>query len=151
MARLAEAQAKLKAVEEKIETLQRAFEEATAKKEALARQVRTMQAHCVEGMPEMIPRQELPGLAGWMPCHAVLLDPSHALRAFPSSAQVHDCTVKLQRADKLIGGLGGERVRWQVRAHAQWPSDMLPVVIDRSCPQQLPGYHSAHTCPLIFM
>jgi len=29
--------------------------------------------------------------------------------------QVHECTVKLQRADKLIGGLGGERIRWQVR------------------------------------
>ena len=31
----------------------------------------------------------------------------------PPLLQVHDCTVKLQRADKLIGGLGGERVRWQ--------------------------------------
>ncbi len=29
--------------------------------------------------------------------------------------QVLRCTVQLQRADKLIGGLGGERVRWQVR------------------------------------
>jgi dynein heavy chain len=28
-------------------------------------------------------------------------------------AQVADCQVKLQRADKLIGGLGGERTRWQ--------------------------------------
>jgi len=27
--------------------------------------------------------------------------------------QVADCQVKLQRADKLIGGLGGERTRWQ--------------------------------------
>jgi dynein heavy chain len=26
--------------------------------------------------------------------------------------QVADCQVKLQRADKLIGGLGGERTRW---------------------------------------
>jgi hypothetical protein len=30
--------------------------------------------------------------------------------------QVEDCCVKLTRADKLIGGLGGERTRWQVRA-----------------------------------
>jgi dynein heavy chain len=27
--------------------------------------------------------------------------------------QVEDCQVKLLRADKLIGGLGGERTRWQ--------------------------------------
>lgn len=27
--------------------------------------------------------------------------------------QVADCTAKLQRADKLIGGLGGERVCFQ--------------------------------------
>lgn len=26
--------------------------------------------------------------------------------------QVADCQVKLQRADKLIGGLSGERSRW---------------------------------------
>jgi hypothetical protein len=26
--------------------------------------------------------------------------------------QVADCQVKLQRADKLIGGLSGERTRW---------------------------------------
>ncbi|GBF98747.1 dynein heavy chain axonemal [Raphidocelis subcapitata] len=29
------------------------------------------------------------------------------------AAQVEDCRVKLTRADKLIGGLGGERSRWQ--------------------------------------
>ena len=29
------------------------------------------------------------------------------------SQQVADCTVKLSRAEKLIGGLGGERSRWQ--------------------------------------
>ena len=27
--------------------------------------------------------------------------------------QVAECTVKLQRAEKLIGGLGGEKARWQ--------------------------------------
>lgn len=27
--------------------------------------------------------------------------------------QVADCTVKLTRAEKLIGGLGGEKSRWQ--------------------------------------
>lgn len=26
---------------------------------------------------------------------------------------MEDCEAKLQRADKLIGGLGGEKVRWQ--------------------------------------
>ena len=40
MASLAEAQAKLKAVEAKINMLESQFEEATAKKEALAKQVR---------------------------------------------------------------------------------------------------------------
>lgn len=29
------------------------------------------------------------------------------------SQQVADCTVKLSRAEKLIGGLGGEKSRWQ--------------------------------------
>jgi dynein heavy chain, axonemal len=28
------------------------------------------------------------------------------------ATQVEECTVKLQRADKLVGGLGGERTRW---------------------------------------
>lgn len=28
------------------------------------------------------------------------------------ASQKRDCEVKLERADKLIGGLGGERVRW---------------------------------------
>lgn len=31
------------------------------------------------------------------------------------AAQVEDCRVRLARADKLIGGLGGERARWQAR------------------------------------
>lgn len=31
--------------------------------------------------------------------------------------QVADCTVKLQRAEKLIGGLGGEKSRWQTTVH----------------------------------
>jgi hypothetical protein len=31
--------------------------------------------------------------------------------------QVADCQVKLQRADKLIGGLGGERCRWTATVH----------------------------------
>lgn len=29
------------------------------------------------------------------------------------SQQVAECTIKLTRAEKLIGGLGGERSRWQ--------------------------------------
>lgn len=43
--------------------------------------------------------------------------------------QVNDCTVKLQRADKLIGGLGGERVRWQATVD-QLGHDMVNVVGD---------------------
>jgi hypothetical protein len=69
VAPLCGAQAKLKAVEDKIAALEVQFEEATAKKGQLAQQV---------------------------------------LR----------CTLQLQRADKLIGGLGGEKVRWQVRTVA---------------------------------
>ncbi|GAX80571.1 hypothetical protein CEUSTIGMA_g8008.t1 [Chlamydomonas eustigma] len=80
MKSLAEAQAKLKAVEDKINMLTQQFEEATAKKEALAK-------------------------------------------------QVMDCTVKLGRADKLIGGLGGERVRWQATVD-QMMIDMVNVVGD---------------------
>ncbi|MEW5298366.1 MAG: hypothetical protein WDW36_001498 [Sanguina aurantia] len=79
-ASLADAQAKLAAVQEKIQTLEKRFDEATAKKEALAK-------------------------------------------------QVLDCTVKLQRADKLIGGLGGERVRWQSTIE-QLSLDLVNVVGD---------------------
>lgn len=46
--------------------------------------------------------------------------------------QVEDCRVKLTRADKLIGGLGGERTRWQVGlripaawSHARHAADLL--------------------------
>jgi dynein heavy chain len=42
---------------------------------------------------------------------------------------VNDCTVKLQRADKLIGGLGGERVRWQATVD-QLGKDLINVVGD---------------------
>ena len=34
-------------------------------------------------------------------------------------AQVEDCRVRLARAGKLIGGLGGERARWQARRRAR--------------------------------
>lgn len=43
--------------------------------------------------------------------------------------QVSDCTIKLQRADKLIGGLGGERIRWQATVE-QMGKDMINVVGD---------------------
>lgn len=43
--------------------------------------------------------------------------------------QVNDCTVKLQRADKLIGGLGGERVRWQATVD-QLGQDLINVIGD---------------------
>ncbi|KAF5829736.1 dynein heavy chain and region D6 of dynein motor-domain-containing protein [Dunaliella salina] len=80
MKQLAEAQAKLKAVEEKMEVLQAQYMEAMGKKEGLAK-------------------------------------------------QVHECTVKLQRADKLIGGLGGERIRWQATVD-QLTTDLVNVVGD---------------------
>ncbi|KAG2439747.1 hypothetical protein HYH02_010624 [Chlamydomonas schloesseri] len=43
--------------------------------------------------------------------------------------QVLRCTVQLQRADKLIGGLGGERVRWQATVD-QLADDLVNVVGD---------------------
>lgn len=43
--------------------------------------------------------------------------------------QVADCQVKLQRADKLIGGLGGERTRWAATVQ-QLQSDLHNVVGD---------------------
>lgn len=45
------------------------------------------------------------------------------------SLQVMECTIKLQRADKLIGGLGGERVRWQATVD-QMATDLVNVVGD---------------------
>ena len=36
-------------------------------------------------------------------------------RAAALAAQAEDCRARLARADRLIGGLGGERARWQVR------------------------------------
>jgi hypothetical protein len=49
-------------------------------------------------------------------------------RGWPAP-QVADCQVKLQRADKLIGGLGGERVRWQATVE-QLGADLHNVVGD---------------------
>ncbi len=43
--------------------------------------------------------------------------------------QVNDCQVKLQRADKLIGGLGGEKLRWQATVD-QLGKDLVNVVGD---------------------
>jgi len=43
--------------------------------------------------------------------------------------QVADCQVKLSRADKLIGGLGGERIRWQATV-VQLDKDLTNVVGD---------------------
>ncbi len=45
------------------------------------------------------------------------------------AAQVEDCQAKLQRADKLIGGLGGERSRWQATV-GQLDRDLENVVGD---------------------
>lgn len=45
------------------------------------------------------------------------------------AAQVADCQVKLQRADKLIGGLGGERSRWAATVQ-QLGADLHNIVGD---------------------
>eukprot|EP00951_Prasinocladus_malaysianus_P050018 scaffold675984_cov39-Prasinocladus_malaysianus.AAC.1 len=80
MQELQGAQAKLAAVQAKIAQLEQEFDEAVAKKDALARQVK-------------------------------------------------DCEVKLERADKLIGGLGGEKIRWQATVE-QLEKDLVNVVGD---------------------
>ena len=54
---------------------------------------------------------------------------THWTPTCPTRVQVADCTVKLQRADKLIGGLGGERLRWQATVQ-QLSHDMINVVGD---------------------
>ena len=43
--------------------------------------------------------------------------------------QVEDCTLKLERAEKLIGGLGGERTRWTETVE-QLKKDLVNVVGD---------------------
>ena len=53
-----------------------------------------------------------------MQAAALALTPSPSPRPSPSPSpgpspnQVDDCSNKLERAQTLIGGLGGERVRW---------------------------------------
>jgi dynein heavy chain len=90
---LQSSQARLAAVEQKIESLETAFAEATAKKAALA-------------------------------------------------AQVEECRVRLTRADKLIGGLGGERSRWQVGFGRGLGARFYCTDSQPSCPAQvLPTPH----------
>ena len=43
--------------------------------------------------------------------------------------QVEDCTIKLERAEKLIGGLGGEKVRWTETVE-QLSKDLINVMGD---------------------
>lgn len=45
--------------------------------------------------------------------------------------QVADCTMKLTRAEKLIGGLGGEKSRWQATV------EQLALVRSLSCKSKL--------------
>ena len=140
MASLAEAQAKLKAVEAKINMLESQFEEATAKKEALAKQVRggwvgdregggKEEGRSVCGLMSIMPhRLASPKL---LPLNSDF-SPPHHFPLFPFTLpppQVMDCTIKLHRADKLIGGLGGERIRWQATVE-QMGRDMNNVVGD---------------------
>lgn len=61
--------------------------------------------------------------------------------------QVLRCTVQLQRADKLIGGLGGERVRWQVRLRGKPASavsvhDTLPLISSQAVVTQGQQLHA---------
>lgn len=54
---------------------------------------------------------------------------AHSSALFVCWFQVADCQVKLQRADKLIGGLCGERSRWSATVQ-QLQSDLHNVVGD---------------------
>ena len=42
--------------------------------------------------------------------------------------QVADCTVKLTRAEKLIGGLGGEKSRWQATVQQLAQVGLIPYI-----------------------
>jgi len=54
------------------------------------------------------------------------------------------CTVKMDRADKLIGGLGGEKIRWQ-QSVKQYGIDYLNVVGDVLAASGCVGYMGAFT------
>ena len=54
------------------------------------------------------------------------------------------CTVKMERADKLIGGLGGEKIRWQESVE-QFKIDYTRVVGDVLAASGCVGYMGAFT------
>lgn len=58
--------------------------------------------------------------------------------------KVEMCTVKMSRADKLIGGLGGEKVRW-IASVAQFNTDYTNVVGDVLAASGCVGYLGAFT------
>ena len=58
--------------------------------------------------------------------------------------KVEMCTVKMDRADKLIGGLGGEKIRWQGSV-AQFNIDYTNVVGDVLAASGCVGYMGAFT------
>jgi dynein heavy chain len=58
--------------------------------------------------------------------------------------KVQMCTVKMERADKLIGGLGGEKIRWQESVE-QFKIDYTRVVGDVLAASGCVGYMGAFT------
>jgi hypothetical protein len=89
---------------------------------------------CNSPPPNASPLQEaLPRLSAnlhvncWSTAGQLLVNCLSAAAAV--GVQVKDCEVKLQRADKLIGGLGGERIRWQATVE-QLKHDLVNVVGD---------------------
>ena len=95
LSKLAVTQQQLKAVQERVATLEAGFNAAIAEKQALANKVQM-------------------------------------------------CTVKMERADKLIGGLGGEKIRWQ-ESVKQFNIDYISVVGDVLAAAGSVGYMGAFT------
>lgn len=59
----------------------------------------------------------MPPLLARQPPHTILLPPptpTHPLSP-TLAAETESCTAKLERAEKLIKGLGGEKARWASR------------------------------------
>lgn len=129
---LASAQARLAAVQEKIVTLEAQYEEATTKKATLAAQVSTLHCCCTRhiSITQCCSADRTFRFSEILSVHDLIRTCATsvvALHTWP--LQVADCQVKLQRADKLIGGLGGERTRWAATVQ-QLQSDLHNVVGD---------------------
>ena len=54
--------------------------------------------------------------------------------------KVEQCSVKLDRAEKLIGGLGGERIRWEQTVEVNIPAIYIDNTLGADCGGQYPRY-----------